>query len=92
VRVYNEHGIAERTGTGIFPRELMNRIPLLPLEQEGRLNDLPLRENFRTGVCLLPLDRAAEGRPTPGGLWIPAFAGMTASWRGHVTPARGLPP
>jgi uncharacterized protein YbgA (DUF1722 family)/uncharacterized protein YbbK (DUF523 family) len=46
VRVYNEHGMAQRVGTGIFPQELMNRFPLLPLEEEGRLNDMPLRENF----------------------------------------------
>jgi uncharacterized protein YbgA (DUF1722 family)/uncharacterized protein YbbK (DUF523 family) len=46
VKVYNEHGMAQRNGTGIFPRELMNRFPLLPLEEEGRLNDMPLRENF----------------------------------------------
>ena len=38
--------MAQRNGTGIFPRELMNRFPLLPLEEEGRLNDMPLRENF----------------------------------------------
>jgi hypothetical protein len=24
----------------------MNRFPLLPVEEEGRLSDLPLRENF----------------------------------------------
>jgi hypothetical protein len=41
-----EHGMAQRNGTGMFPREVMNRFPLLPLEEEGRLNDLPLRENF----------------------------------------------
>jgi uncharacterized protein YbgA (DUF1722 family) len=46
VKVYNEHGMAQRNGTGIFPRELMNRFPLLPVEEEGRLNDMPLRENF----------------------------------------------
>jgi hypothetical protein len=46
VRVYNEHGMAQRNGTGMFPREVMNRFPLLPLEEEGRLNGLPLRENF----------------------------------------------
>ena len=33
-------------GTGMFPREVMNRFPLLPLEEEGRLNDMGLRENF----------------------------------------------
>ena len=52
VKVYNEHGMAQRNGTGMFPREVMNRFPLLPLEEEGRLNDMPLRENFieRDGV------------------------------------------
>ena len=42
VKVYNEHGMAQRNGTGMFPREVMNRFPLLPLEEEGRLSDLPL--------------------------------------------------
>ena len=38
--------MAQRNGTGMLPREVMNRFPLLPLEEEGRLNDMPLRENF----------------------------------------------
>jgi hypothetical protein len=38
--------MTQRNGTGMFPREVMNRFPLLPLEEEGRLNDMPLRENF----------------------------------------------
>jgi hypothetical protein len=38
--------MAQRNGTGMFPREVMNRFPLLPLEEEGRLNDTPLCENF----------------------------------------------
>ncbi len=46
MKVYNAHGMAQRNGTGMSPREVMNRFPLLPLEEEGRLNDLPLRENF----------------------------------------------
>jgi hypothetical protein len=64
--------MAQRHGTGLFPREVMNRIPLLPLEEEGRLNDMPLRENFiERVVCLLPLDGDAEERPDarrPGAL------------------------
>jgi hypothetical protein len=44
--VYYEHGMAERNGTSMFPREVMNRFPLLPLEEAGRLNDMPLRENL----------------------------------------------
>ena len=70
MKVYNAdagasgHGMAQRNGTGIFPREVMNRFPLLPLEEEGRLNDLPLRENFIERV--LPVekhDRAYSGKP-----------------------------
>ena len=37
---------AWRNGTGMFPREVMKRFPLLPMVEEGRLNDMPLRENF----------------------------------------------
>ena len=46
VKVYNKNGMAQRNGTGMFPREVMNRFPLLPLEEEGRLNDAHLRESF----------------------------------------------
>ena len=69
VRVYNEHGMAERTGTGIFPREVMKRFPLLPLEEEGRLNDLPLRENFIERVFAYSRwTELLKSDPTPGGL------------------------
>ncbi|MDA0745698.1 MAG: DUF523 and DUF1722 domain-containing protein [bacterium] len=46
VRVYAENGVPERTGRGAFAQVLAERFPLLPMEEEGRLNDLPLRENF----------------------------------------------
>lgn len=35
-----------KKGTGLFAAELMRRLPLLPVEEEGRLNDPLLRENF----------------------------------------------
>jgi len=38
--------MAERTDTGMFARALMERFSLLPIEEEGRLNHMPLRENF----------------------------------------------
>jgi hypothetical protein len=69
VKVYNEHGMAQRNGMGIFPRELMNRFPLLPLEEEGRLNDMPLRENFIERVfAYYRWTEMLEREPTPGGL------------------------
>ncbi len=46
VKVYNEKGGNRRTGTGIFAREFMERFPLLPVEDEGRLQDIGIRENF----------------------------------------------
>ncbi|MBM7422037.1 YbgA family protein [Spongiibacter marinus] len=35
-----------KVGVGIYARKLMEALPLLPVEENGRLNDLPLRENF----------------------------------------------
>lgn len=46
VRVYRSSGIPSKDGVGIFARALMDRFPLLPVDEEGRLHDLPLRENF----------------------------------------------
>jgi len=37
---------AARTGTGLFAEALRARFPELPLEEEGRLHDLGLRESF----------------------------------------------
>ena len=45
VKVYAK-GPAARTGRGLFAEALMERMPLLPVEEEGRLNDPRLRENF----------------------------------------------
>ncbi|MCU0275895.1 MAG: DUF523 and DUF1722 domain-containing protein [Acidobacteria bacterium] len=46
VKVYNDKGMAEKKGVGVFARALMARLPLLPVEEEGRLQDIDLRENF----------------------------------------------
>ena len=56
-------------GTGIFSREVMKRFPLLPLEEEGRLHDMHLRENFfdRVFACYR-WTNLLEENPTPGGL------------------------
>ena len=35
-----------RDGVGLFARALMDRLPNLPVEEEGRLEDARLRENF----------------------------------------------
>jgi len=46
VKVYNDKGMPERIGVGIYARVLMKSLPLLPVEEEGRLGDAVLRENF----------------------------------------------
>ncbi len=46
VRVYSATGMPEKTGRGLFAEALLDRFPLLPVEEEGRLNDPWLRENF----------------------------------------------
>jgi uncharacterized protein YbgA (DUF1722 family)/uncharacterized protein YbbK (DUF523 family) len=47
VKVYDEGRSAPvRNGRGIFAEALLARLPLLPVEEEGRLSDPRLRENF----------------------------------------------
>jgi uncharacterized protein YbgA (DUF1722 family)/uncharacterized protein YbbK (DUF523 family) len=47
VRVYPEKGGAPtRDGRGLFAEELIRQMPHLPIEEEGRLSDRGLRENF----------------------------------------------
>jgi len=46
VKIYSGKGEPARTGVGVFAREFMRHFPLLPVEDEGRLHDPALRENF----------------------------------------------
>ncbi len=46
VKVYNEEGFPGKSGRGLFAAAFVRRFPLLPVEEEGRLNDPELRENF----------------------------------------------
>ncbi len=58
--------MAQRNGTGMFPRELMHRFPLLSLEEEGRLNrPAAAGEVHRVGICLLTVDGDAGQRTHP---------------------------
>ncbi|MFK7824721.1 MAG: YbgA family protein [Oligoflexales bacterium] len=46
VKVYQKNGIPLANGQGLFAKQVMQAYPLLPVEEEGRLNDHKLRENF----------------------------------------------
>ena len=46
VKVYTPGGMPVKRGVGIFAAAFMTRFPLLPVEEDGRLHDPLLRENF----------------------------------------------
>ncbi len=53
VKVYHPNGMPNGAGRGLFIDALMRANPLLPVEEEGRLNDPVLRENFIARVFAL---------------------------------------
>jgi uncharacterized protein YbgA (DUF1722 family)/uncharacterized protein YbbK (DUF523 family) len=67
VKIYAEKGPAKKEGRGVFAGALQDALPLLPVEEEGRLNDAPLRENFIERVFAYRRLRDLFGkRWTPG--------------------------
>lgn len=68
VKVY-VNGQPQKTGIGIYAEQIMRNNPLLPVEEEGRLGDPKLRENFIQRVYVLYRwqQLLAEGI-TPSGL------------------------
>jgi uncharacterized protein YbgA (DUF1722 family) len=61
VKVYNEKGhMVTKTGVGIFAKAFMERFPLIPVEEDGRLHDPVLRENFI--IRIFALTRWREAR------------------------------
>ncbi|CAI0926125.1 YbgA family protein [Serratia entomophila] len=70
VRVYSENGKDSRkSGVGLFTAELRRQMPWLPVEEDGRLNDAALRENFVERVyALYELNMLWRKGLTRGGL------------------------
>ncbi|MDX1763587.1 MAG: DUF523 and DUF1722 domain-containing protein [bacterium] len=68
VKIYSASGIPASKGPGIFAGAFMKRLPLLPVEDDGRLNDARLRENFIERIFVmkrwqeLRKERASVGR------------------------------
>jgi uncharacterized protein YbgA (DUF1722 family)/uncharacterized protein YbbK (DUF523 family) len=50
VKVYDANNMPHTVGIGLFARIFKNRFPFLPVEEEGRLHDVTLRENFIESV------------------------------------------
>lgn len=69
VKVYDANAAPARTGRGLFAEALIARLPLLPVEEEGRLSDPRLRENFVERVFAhRRLQDMFAGRWSMGGL------------------------
>jgi uncharacterized protein YbgA (DUF1722 family)/uncharacterized protein YbbK (DUF523 family) len=68
VKVYGPSGVTVRSGVGIFAKTFMDQFPLLPVEDEGRLQDPSLRENFIERIFVfhrwrqLTLGRMSRGK------------------------------
>lgn len=70
VKVYDEKGMPAKTGVGIFARMFMDAFPLLPVEEEGRLHDPQLRENFIERIFALRRWREVRGAGSPRGALV----------------------
>jgi uncharacterized protein YbgA (DUF1722 family)/uncharacterized protein YbbK (DUF523 family) len=69
VRVHRSRGGAPaRTGVGFFARVLRERLPLLPVEEEGRLNHPALRENFVERIFAYERWKRLAARPSRAAL------------------------
>ncbi|MEJ2109777.1 MAG: DUF523 and DUF1722 domain-containing protein, partial [Acidobacteriota bacterium] len=66
VKVYDANGMPSKQGIGMFARIFMEHFPMLPVEEDGRLHDPLIRENFIERIFVLARWReeveAAPGR------------------------------
>jgi uncharacterized protein YbgA (DUF1722 family)/uncharacterized protein YbbK (DUF523 family) len=62
VKVYDDQGMPVKQGVGLFARAFMEHFPLVPVEEEGRLHDPRLRENFIEQIFTLKRWRELLGR------------------------------
>jgi len=70
IKVYNEKGIPVKKGVGMFARIFMEHFPLLPVEDEGRLHDPELRENFIERIFALKRWREALAKKESRGIIV----------------------
>lgn len=68
VKVYDDNNVPRAVGEGLFAKAFKLHFPLLPVEEEGRLHDILLRENFIESVFLYKRWRKTVEAGTPGSL------------------------
>lgn len=64
VKVYDGNNVPRAVGVGIFARAFKDHFPLLPTEEEGRLHDPLLRENFIEQIFVYQRWREVADAPT----------------------------
>lgn len=71
VKVYDLNGSPQHNGIGIFAQAVMEKFPNLPIEEEGRLNDIYIRENFLEAVySRFRLTLLIHSNPKPNDLMV----------------------
>ncbi|NIS75163.1 MAG: DUF1722 domain-containing protein [Deltaproteobacteria bacterium] len=70
IKVYDDKGVPRKTGTGIFARAFMEHFPLIPVEDDGRLHDPRIRENFIERIFTLMRWREAVSKKMSRGTLV----------------------
>jgi uncharacterized protein YbgA (DUF1722 family)/uncharacterized protein YbbK (DUF523 family) len=68
VKVYDRNNVPQNSGVGMFARIFMEHFPLLPVEEEGRLHDMRLRENFIESIFVYRRWRDVVEKPSAAAL------------------------
>ena len=63
VKVYTEAGQPVKSGTGLWARAFTEHFPLVPVEEDGRLNDPVLRETFIEQIFAMKRWRETLAKP-----------------------------
>jgi uncharacterized protein YbgA (DUF1722 family)/uncharacterized protein YbbK (DUF523 family) len=84
VKVYTEKGFpGSNKGVGLFARVFMARFPLIPVEEEGRLHDSALRENFIERIFALKRWRDVAGKRNNRGAIVDFHTGHKLQIMAH---------
>jgi len=84
VKVYTEKGFpGSNKGVGLFARAFMAKFPLVPVEEEGRLHDAALRENFIERIFALKRWRQTAGQKKSRGTIVAFHTGHKLQIMSH---------
>jgi uncharacterized protein YbbK (DUF523 family) len=70
VKIFSRDGMPRKVGTGIFAGVFMKHFPLIPVEEDGRLHDPVLRENFIERIFVLPRPPQTADHGSQSETWV----------------------